>query len=125
MTIPSDFPREPVQASLAGVQPKLAVRFDVTAGWYTNAPTDSDVTAQYAVCEDLAAQLVAKCEKNRDTKYVNLSEVQILERLLGQLLATNWGTAAEMRWVIRRTATLLEWSIPENSTALNTLPTGA
>ncbi len=119
--VPIDFPREPVLSALSGVQPKIAVRLDASTGRYTNAPTDSDVTARYAVCEDLAAQLVAKCEKNRDTKYVNLSEVQILERLLAQLLGTNWGSGAEMKWVIRRTAALLEWGIPESAIACDTM----
>ncbi len=123
--IPDDFPREPNVASLPGIQPKIAVRHDAASGRYTNAPTDADVGERHQICEDLAAQLVAKCQKNRTTKYSNLTETQILERLLAQLLGTNWGSGAEMRWVIRRTATLLEWSIPESSTMLNTLLAGA
>lgn len=113
--IPDDFPREPNVASLPGIQPKIAVRHDAASGRYTNAPTDADVGERHQICEDLAAQLVAKCQKNRTAKYSNLTEAQILERLLAQLLATDWGTDAEMRWVIRRTAALLEWKIPESA----------
>lgn len=116
--VPTDFPREPHIASLSGVQPKISVRLDVTSGRYTNAPTDRDVEERYEFCEDLAAQLVAKCQKNRGSKYAHLNETQILERLLRQLLATAWGTEAEMTWVIRRTAALLEWSSPQSSSYL-------
>ncbi|CAN7544615.1 hypothetical protein [Duganella sp. LjRoot269] len=125
MTIPSDFPREPMQASLAGAQPKVSVRVDALSGRYTDAPTESEIAERYEVCEDLAGQLVAKCRKNRTEKYAALTEQQILERLLAQLLGTGWGSSSEMRWVIRRTAAVLGWKIPESSTVLNTLPTGA
>lgn len=115
MTVPNDFPREPVQASLAGVQPKIPVRFDATSGRYTNAQAEAYVVERYQICEDLADQLVAKCRKNRDTKYAHLDEGKILERLLAQLLATDWGSKAEMRWVIRRTALDLGWEVPESA----------
>ena len=121
MPIPKDFPREPVVASLAGVQPKLSVRLNVVSGKYVSGPTEQDVQERYEVCADLVTQLVAKCHANRDSKYVHLSEVQILERLLAQLLATDWGAAAEMRWVIRRAASDLGWPIPADATALKVM----
>jgi hypothetical protein len=121
MCIPADFPREPVISSLAGAQPKLSVRVDVVSGKYANGPTEQDVQERYEVCADLVTQLVAKCHANRDSKYVHLSEAQILERLLTQLLATDWGTAAEMRWVIRRAASDLRWSIPADAIALKVM----
>lgn len=121
MSIPADFPREPVIASLSGVQPKLAVRLDADSGKYDNGPAKQDVQERYEVCADLVNQLVAKCRANRSTKYLLLSEAQILERLLSQLLGTNWGSYAEMKWVIRSTATQLGWVIPANAGVLSTL----
>jgi len=121
MNIPDDFPRSPSIASLPGTQPKVSVRLDATSGKYVGSSNEDTIGERYAVCIDLVEQLVAKCRRNRSTKYAELSEVQILERLLSQLLGTDWGTAPEMAWVIRKTAAELEWAIPENAVVLNTL----
>lgn len=118
MSVPSDFPREPVLASLAGLQPKVGVRFDANTGRYVAGQTDTEVAERYEICEDLVVQLVAKCQKNRTTKYVNLTETQILERLQAQLLGTNWGSPLEMQWVIRQTASALGWVILESAAVL-------
>lgn len=118
MTIPDDFPRDQVVASLPGVQPKLAVRLDAESCKYIGGPTEADLGERYEVCVDLVAQLVAKCRANRETKYSKLSEVQILERLLAQLLGTSWGSPAEMKWVIQRTASELGWTVPASAAVL-------
>jgi len=121
MNIPADFPRDCGVASLADALTPLAVRRDATTGTQTDDASEAEVQVRYEICPDLVAQLVAKCQKNRETKYVALSEVQILERLLAQLLGTQWGSDAEMRWVIRRAAFELGWAIPESAAALRTM----
>jgi hypothetical protein len=121
MTVPADFPREAPIASIPGGQPKLAVRRDIDIGKYVDGLATTEVEERFEVCTDLVEQLVAKCLKNRTTKYAALTEVQILERLLAQLLGTGWGTKAEMRWVVRHTATDLGWAIPESATVLRTM----
>jgi hypothetical protein len=121
MSIPADFPREQVVASLSGAQPKVAVRLDADSGKYVGRPTEEDVKERYEVCADLVTQLVAKCRANRSTKYAHLSEPQILERLFAQLLGTSWGSSPEMAWVIRTTAAQLSWSIPQDAAVLSTL----
>jgi len=120
-SIPADFPRESAMASLARLQPKLAGRLDETTGNFVGALTDAEAEARYDMCADLVTQLLAKCKVNRDTKYRELSEVQILERLFAQLVATGWGTEAEMKWVVRQTASALGWVIPESATLLRVL----
>ena len=112
MPIPSDFPREPVITSLSGAQPKVAVRFDIESQTYVESPSDEATQERFDICEDLVNQLVAKCRTNRCTKYSHLSEAQILERLLAQLLGTSWGSPAEMTWVIRETGIQLGWAMP-------------
>ena len=121
MTIPADFPREPVIAGLTGVQPKVAARLDAASGRYVTAPTEEDIQERYEVCEDIAAQLVAKCRAKRTGKYAHLSESQILERLLAQLLGTAWGSAEEMKWIIRSTAGQLGWQIPPGAGVLSVM----
>lgn len=125
MLIPDDFPRDQVVASLPGAQPKLSVRLDAGSGKYVSTSTDVDVQERYEVCADLVNQLATKCRANRATKYSALSEVQILERLLSQLLGTSWGSPAEMAWVIRTTASQLSWPIPKDAAVLSTLIGGA
>lgn len=125
MLIPDDFPRDHVVASLSGAQPKLSVRLDAGSDKYVSTQADADVQERYEVCADLVAQLVAKCRANRVTKYAALSETQILERLLSQLLGTSWGSPAEMAWVIRATAAKLSWPIPKDAAVLSTLIGGA
>jgi hypothetical protein len=120
-TIPADFPREGVAASVPGVQPKLLVRLEAETGRFVNGQNEADVEARHDMCQDLVVQLVGKCQTNRETKYRNLSEAQILERLLAQLLSAGWGTDAEMRWVVRHTAAELAWSIPEDAIVLRTM----
>lgn len=121
MNIPDDFPRVPSIASLPGSQPKVSVRLDATSGKYVGPSNEDAIDERYAVCIDLVEQLVAKCRRNRSTKYAELSEVQILERLLAQLLGTDWGSPSEMAWVIRKTAADLGWEIPDRAVVLNTL----
>ncbi|MYM71636.1 hypothetical protein GTP56_05425 [Duganella sp. FT134W] len=121
MNIPDDFPRAPSLASLPGAQPKVSVRLDATSGKYVGSSNADATGERYAVCIDLVEQLVAKCRRNRSTKYAELSEVQILERLLAQLLGTDWGSPSEMAWVIRKTAVDLGWEIPDSAVVLNTL----
>lgn len=121
MPIPDDFPRAPEIASLAGAQPKVAVRMDANTGKYVSTPADEYIEERHEVCIDLVAQLVSKCRAKRKTKYSQLSEVQILERLLAQLLGTAWGSPAEMKWVVRRTASELGWNIPAEATVLRVM----
>lgn len=121
MTIPADFPREPVIAGLTGVQPKVAARLDAASGRYVTAPTAEHIQERYEICEDIAAQLVAKCRAKRTGKYAHLSESQILERLLAQLLGTAWGSPEEMKWVIRSTAAQLGWEIPSGAGVLSVM----
>lgn len=121
MTVPADFPRKAPIASIPGGQPKLAVRRDIDSGKYVEGLATTEVEERFEVCTDLVEQLVAKCLKNRTTKYAALTEVQILERLLAQLLGTQWGTDSEMRWVVRQTAFRLDWAIPDDATVLRTV----
>lgn len=108
-SIPEDFPRKGPTASLSGVHPKLAVRLDASAGAYVAGPTDDEIRERYDICADLVQQLVAKCQKNRGTKYASLTEAKILAGLFEQLTKTNWGSREEMAWIIRHTAFELGW----------------
>lgn len=108
-SIPEDFPRCGATASLSGVHPKLAVRRDDTTGMYVAGLNDVELRERYEICQDLVTQLVAKCQKNRSTKYASLSETKILAGLFEQLKKSGWGTPEEMAWIIRYVASALGW----------------
>ena len=112
--IPDDFPQPEIASGLAGMQPKLPmVMFD--GRFYLPGGTPSERLARWEICEDLAKQFVEKCRRNETGKYAHLSRTEILAQYCDRLLQTDWGSAAEMRWVIRRTADLLHWPVPANA----------
>ena len=61
MKIPDDFPREMYLASVAGAQPKFAVRRD--GDRYTAFLLDDERQERYEACKDLAQQLAEYCER--------------------------------------------------------------
>ena len=110
MNVPGDFPRESDIASVAGAHPKLAVMRDASSGNYVAHRDSDEANERFAICEDLAEQLAGKCARNRNGKYAHLSEREILDQLQNKLLASGWGSSAEMMWTARRTAEKLEWA---------------
>ena len=110
--IPKDFPAEPRGAAISGANLKIAL---VTYGgkYYEPGTAPPEVLSRWEVAEDLAHQFVERCRITEKGKYAHLSRREILQQYLDRLLHVGWGTDADMRWVIRRTAFLLEWDIPE------------
>lgn len=112
VVVPADFPRAAEVASLPGMQPKVAVIRDAVSGAYVANRDSAETAARFEVCEDLSNQLAEKCGRNRNGKYAHLSEHEILRQLLERLLDSGWGTDAEMRWTVSRTADKLGWCQP-------------
>jgi hypothetical protein len=109
--VPDDFPRPSVGGAVSGHQSKLLlVEYD--GKYYEPGCTPPELFSRWDICEDLAVQFVAKCRRNQTGKYSHLSETEILDQYCERLLKTNWGSDAELRWVIRRTAQLLGWPAP-------------
>lgn len=61
--VPTDFPRIPPLASLAGAQPKLAARRIDAEYWVGLTPEELQV--RFELCQDLVEQLVPYCRKKR------------------------------------------------------------
>lgn len=60
ITIPTDFPFNIYQSSLAGAQPKIAL-VEVDGKYYQEGNTPDQKLEQYVMCEDLAHQSLAYC----------------------------------------------------------------
>lgn len=112
--VPDDFPRPQSAGAVSGFQPKLLM-VEFHGQLYAPGATPPEVWDRWNTCEDLAHQFVEKCRRNQTGKYAHLSEIEILEQYCTRLLKTGWGSDEELRWVIRRTAAMLEWPVPANA----------
>lgn len=112
--IPADFPRPVHPGAVSGVMPKLLL---VSYGGKLYPPgcTPPEMFERWDICEDLAQQLQKKCIESKAGKRSHMSETEILAQYLERLLKTGWGSDSEMRWVIRRTAELLQWPVPPDA----------
>jgi hypothetical protein len=97
LEIPADFPVERVIAAVSGAQAKMPM-VEVGGKYYDHGTSPSEVAAAYALCEDLAAQLTAYCER----------------KFTEGICTKNWCTAQQANWTLRRTATLLRWDLPKD-----------
>jgi hypothetical protein len=103
-----DFPREPYQGSVPGVQPKLLVR--EVDGRYQSGLTEEELWVRYDACEDLASQLSAYA--SRKINIAGLSRDAALTRAeKGVRLKVDAGkwdfSQREVTWVMKRTRQLL------------------
>lgn len=115
--VPADFPRPVHRGAVPGAQAKLLM---VKYGdrFYSPGCTPPELWERWDYCEDLAQQFCKKCIDNKAGKRSHMSEVEILEQYLVRLMKTGWGSDDEMRWVVRRTADLAAWPVPESATCV-------
>ena len=112
--VPADFPRPVHYGAVPGVQPKfLATKYG--GRFYSPGSTPPELYERWDICEDLARQFSAKCLKSKAGKRAHLSEVEILDQYLPRLVATGWTSEPEARWIIRRTAAMLQWPEPPST----------
>lgn len=110
--IPPDFPVRVIAGAISGAQPKLlAVKFE--GKYYALGSSPPERYERWLNCEDLAHQFVAKCRETKAGKRAEMPEIEILAQYLRRLLKMGWGSDSEMKWVIRRAASLLCWPVPE------------
>jgi len=117
--VPEDFPRAPIAYSLSGVQEKLAL-VPFGGRLYQPGTSPPEVCERWDMCEDLAKQLAVRCKEVEHGKYKHIPQAEILGQYLTRLLKTGWGTDDEMKWVVRRTASLLGWPSPPSAARSNT-----
>ena len=109
--VPADFPRPIHLGALPGGQVKLLM-VKYGGRYYSPGCTPPELWERWDYCEDLAHQFCQKCLDNKAGKRAHMTETAILEQYLERLLETGWGSDAEMRWLIRRTAELAHWPAP-------------
>jgi predicted YcjX-like family ATPase len=103
---PDDFPWDTTPASLSGTQPKLAGR--MIDGKFVVGLTSEERYGRWAICEDLAQQLIAVVHKDA-AKFPEHSRDETLQRVRRGTQTKDWVSVVEMDWLIRRLRTLLDW----------------
>ena len=112
--LPSDFPRPKNLGAVSGAQAKfLMTRYQ--GRFYSPGCTPPELIERWSACEDIAQQLSVKSRESKAGKRAHMTETEILDQYLPRLVATNWTSDAEARWVIRRTAELLGWPAPPSA----------
>lgn len=110
--VPDDFPRPVHHGAVSGMQPKLLM-VKYNGRFYSPGCTPPEIFERWDICEDLAEHLSAKSMESKAGKRAHMTEVEILDQYLPRLMATNWTSEAEARWVIRRVAQILSWPVPD------------
>jgi hypothetical protein len=111
LEIPADFPVNRVLAAVSGAQPKIPM-IEEGGKYYAHGTSPAEVAAAYALCEDLAVQLTAYCER----KFAEgiSSKQQVLHRAHTGLINKQWCTPQQSLWTLQRTANLLRWDLPKD-----------
>lgn len=109
--VPVDFPRPVHHGAVPGAHPKLLMT-RYKGRFYSPGCTPPELYERWDVCEDLACQLAEKSLASKAGKRSHMSEVEILDQYLPRLVATQWTSEPEARWVIRRAAAMLGWPEP-------------
>lgn len=113
-SIPSDFPRPARLGAVPGSQPKFLV-INYKDRFYQPGATPPEVYERWELCENLAVQLANKSVESKAGKRMHMSEVEILAQYLPRLIAQQWTSEAEARWIIRRVAQMLAWPAPSTA----------
>ena len=80
--------------------------------FYSPGCSPPELEERWCRCQNLVDQLVVKSLESKAGKRSHMTELEILDQYLPRLIDTEWTSEAEARWVIRRTAELLNWPVP-------------
>ena len=112
-SIPEDFPPAVQTSAVPGASPKLNLVM-VDGKYYPPGATPAQVRSQYEMCEDLANQLTGYCQKKIGQ---GMKQDDILVQVHIGLGQKGWAPANQNLWIIRRTASILGWKLPQSLAA--------
>lgn len=110
-TIPTNFPSNIYQSSLAGAQPKIAM-VEVDGKYYSEGNTPDQQLERYLMCEDLAQQGSVYCNRKIGEGAVADGSAALLRMYTG-LQNKGWCTSEQVQWIGRRVAALNKWPVPQ------------
>lgn len=111
-TVPDDFPLPQHLGAVPGAQLKfLAVEYQ--GRYYSPGCAPPELHERWQHCMQYVPQFVSSCIETKRGKRKDMPEADILDQYLVRLIETTWVSADEARWVMRETAKMLGWPIPE------------
>lgn len=100
MPVPDDFPRRPDPAAIAGVHPKIPVRF--VNGKYFGEFTPDELESRHDVCADLVNQLVSYFNRKMSEQPTRTRE-QLLDAIEESAGRKGWDiTQQELKWCMTK-----------------------
>ena len=100
VVVPEDFPHDPLPASLAGAQLKMAAR--EVDGRYVVGLTEDERRRRYLMCADLVEQLIGYTEKKRIQRR-DLSLEGLLNEIDTSIRRKGWEVGSiEFDWIMSR-----------------------
>lgn len=112
--VPHDFPKPVHLGAVGGFQQKLLLT-SFRGRFYTAGCAPPEIWERWDACEDWVQNLRVKSLESKAGKRSDMSEPEILDQYLQRLLKTGWRSDAEVRWIIRRVAGLLQWPLPDSA----------
>jgi hypothetical protein len=100
MTVPDDFPRDPLLAVVSGVQPKIAAR--KIDGRFVIGLTPEERALRYDNCTDLVMQLTAYCERKLSAE-PSLHLDVLLPKVEQSCAGKGWDVSpVELTWIMSK-----------------------
>lgn len=110
--VPAGFPRPHIAGAVPGAQQKF-VAVEYEGRFYSPGCTPPELHARWQHCMQYVPQFVTSCIETKAGKRAHMPEADILAQYLVRLIDAKWVADGEARWVIRETAKLLGWPMPE------------
>lgn len=99
-SVPRDFPYDPFPSAVSGVQPKLSVRR--VNGQFVQGISDDERAERFAICADLAEQLVVYCRR-KHAERPDESMEELLQRIEDATRVKAWDVSPiELTWCFNR-----------------------
>jgi len=111
-TVPDNFPRPRQMGAVPGAQAKI-LAIEYQGRFYSPGCSPPELYDRWQHCMQYVPQFVTSCIETKAGKRAHMPEADILDQYLTRLIESGWVSGDEARWVIRETAKLLGWPIPE------------
>lgn len=113
--VPQDYPSADMITSAASGTRSTRSTVQFEGFFFEDGLSPLDRSFRWSEFERLARIFVEKCRRNEKGKYAHLTHPEILVQYLERAIKLGWQTPPECRWMIRRTAKLLDWEVPASA----------
>lgn len=112
--VPDDFPVSPTLSALSGAQLKISL-IEEDGKFYAPGTTPAEVLAAFDVCEDLAPQMAAYCQRKLP-EFGGNQQATVRAAFQG-LLGKQWCSPEQCKWIMRKVVQELNWPLSSETLA--------